>query len=196
MQRSILALPLVAAAVLSAADAPLKATFDGIRSHLMWARLRALGSSLVILLAADAAAPRHVSGIEQPILAAHNAVRARVGAAPLAWSAALAAVARKRADQILSTGKFAHLPHWTYGENLFEAEGAVATPSQVVERWAAEASDYDYRRNSCRHVCGHYTQIVWRASRQVGCAASRAGRLEVFVCEYNPPGNYVGERPY
>jgi pathogenesis-related protein 1 len=151
---------------------------------------------IVLIFAAQAASPEHVSGIEQPILAAHNAVRSRVHVAPLSWSKAIADIARKRADQILSTGKFAHLPHWRYGENLFEAEGETATPQEVVDEWAAEARDYDYKFNACHGTCGHYTQIVWRTTEQVGCAASRAGNLEVFACEYDPPGNYIGQRPY
>ena len=41
-----------------------------------------------------------------------------------------------------------------------------ASPAQVVGDWAGEARDYDYRSNSCRDVCGHYTQVVWRATRE------------------------------
>jgi hypothetical protein len=44
-------------------------------------------------------------------------------------------------------------------------------------------------------MCGHYTQLVWRRARQVGCAAARGGSREVWVCEF-PEGNYIGMRPY
>jgi len=45
-------------------------------------------------------------------------------------------------------------------------------------------------------VCGHYTQIVWRDTKQVGCGVARDNRREIWVCNYDPPGNWVGHRPY
>jgi hypothetical protein len=45
-------------------------------------------------------------------------------------------------------------------------------------------------------VCGHYTQIVWRNTKSVGCAVARGKGVEVWVCNYDPPGNYAGQRPY
>jgi pathogenesis-related protein 1 len=66
----------------------------------------------------------------------------------------------------------------------------------VVNAWAAESRNYDYRSNCCRGVCGHYTQIVWAGTQEVGCAVARGGRREVWVCNYDPPGNWAGKRPY
>ena len=93
-------------------------------------------------------------------------------------------------------GQFFHRPKPPYGENLFEITGGGASPAQVVHDWASESKDYQYRSNTCRGVCGHYTQIVWRDTRRVGCGAARTGRTEVWVCNYDPPGNWVGKRPY
>ena len=82
------------------------------------------------------------------------------------------------------------------GENLFEVVGPPADENQVVDAWAAERSAYDYRKNSCSARCGHYTQIVWRDTRQVGCGVAQKNRREIWVCNYDPPGNIMGERPY
>jgi hypothetical protein len=75
-----------------------------------------------------------------------------------------------------------------------------------VALWAAEAPNYDYATNTCAagQVCGHYTQLVWRATTQVGCATVQCttgspfggGNWTFTVCDYSPPGNYVGQRPY
>jgi pathogenesis-related protein 1 len=134
--------------------------------------------------------------LAREMVAAHDAVRKRVGEAPLRWSAELAIVARQWADRLIANGQFVHSHNPKYGENLYEIEGAVATPVEVVRAWAEEVRDYDYGTNSCQGVCGHYTQIVWRDTREVGCAVARAGRREVWVCEYDPPGNWVGRKPY
>jgi uncharacterized protein YkwD len=136
------------------------------------------------------------SSLARDMLAAHGAVRARVGMAPLTWSDRLAARSQDWADTLLARRQFVHRPNSTYGENLFEITGATASPAQVVNAWAAESRNYDYRSNRCRGVCGHYTQIVWGDTKEVGCAVARGRGREVWVCNYDPPGNWVGKRPY
>jgi len=130
------------------------------------------------------------------MLEAHNAVRSRLGLPPLVWSDKLAAVAQQWVEALLARDEFIHRPRSAYGENLFEMAGAHASPTQVVSLWASEARNYDYASNRCNGVCGHYTQIVWRDSTEVGCGLARSARREVWACEYNPPGNWAGRRPY
>ena len=134
--------------------------------------------------------------IETGMLAAHNNVRAKVNVPPLTWDNKLAASAREWADTLLARGEFLHRAKSPYGENLFAIHGASATPEEVVDAWASESRDYDYRSNRCSKMCGHYTQLVWVSTKQVGCGVARNSRREVWVCEYNPPGNYIGKRPY
>jgi uncharacterized protein YkwD len=130
------------------------------------------------------------------MLAAHNAERARISLPGLQWSESLAARAQDWANTLLERGQFVHRPNSPYGENLFDITGASASPLRVVDAWAAESRSYDYNSNRCRGVCGHYTQIVWRDTKEVGCAVARGRRREVWVCNYNPPGNWAGRRPY
>lgn len=134
--------------------------------------------------------------LARDMLGAHNAVRAHLGLAPLSWSDRLASLSQNWAGVLLRRGKLSHRPNSEYGENLFEISGAAATPSQVVNAWAGESRDYDYKSNQCRGVCGHYTQIVWSRTTHVGCGVARGGGREFWVCEYDPPGNFVGQRPY
>ena len=96
--------------------------------------------------------------LAREMLAVHNAVRARVGMAPLSWSARLAARSQDWADNLLARGQFVHRTNSTYGENLFEITGATASSAQVVKAWAEESRNYDYKSNRCRGVCGHYTR--------------------------------------
>jgi pathogenesis-related protein 1 len=130
------------------------------------------------------------------MLPAHNAVRSRLRLPPLVWSDKLAAVAQQWAETLLARNEFIHRRESAYGENLFEVDGAHASPTQVVSDWASESRNYNYASNRCNGVCGHYTQIVWRDTTEVGCGLARSARREVWVCEYNPPGNWVGRRPY
>ena len=127
---------------------------------------------------------------------AHNSIRRNLGLPPLAWSDRLAARAQEWAQNLLATGKFMHNPKTPHGENLYEITGAQALPDEVVRAWASEARDYDYRSNRCKGTCGHYTQIVWRDTKEVGCGAAGGIKRQIWVCEYDPPGNVIGQRPY
>ncbi|XXG64432.1 hypothetical protein AAC387_Pa05g2388 [Persea americana] len=70
--------------------------------------------------------------------------------------------------------------------------------SMTVAAWVAEKQFYDYSSNACSGPdCTHYTQFVWRTTEQVGCAKIICDNGSSYItCEYNPPGNYVGARPY
>jgi uncharacterized protein YkwD len=150
----------------------------------------------LLILLAGISLGQSPPSLEREMLAAQNAVRARLRIAPLEWSDRLAARAREWAGTLLARRQFAHRPNAAFGENLFTITGGSASSAEVVQAWAAESRDYDYNSNRCHGVCGHYTQIVWAGTRQVGCAVARGGGREVWVCDYDPPGNWVGQRPY
>jgi uncharacterized protein YkwD len=142
---------------------------------------------------------------EQAMLDAHNAARANAMPAPspalspLTWSDAAA----QHAALWASRCTFAHSNDSNYGENIFSANGDTA-PADVVASWDSEKADYTYATNQCSSDCGHYTQIVWRNTTAVGCGVANcstgspfgAGTWQFWVCNYDPAGNYVGQKPY
>ncbi|MDM8559963.1 CAP domain-containing protein [Candidatus Parabeggiatoa sp. HSG14] len=133
------------------------------------------------------------------MLNAHNQWRQRYGVPPLKWSTRLADFAQEWAEYLAEKGfRLQHRAYGMshYGENLAGANGRALTPTQVVDMWGNEVKDYDYATNTCRRVCGHYTQVVWRNTTEVGCGMVRIGRQEIWVCNYNPPGNFMGQKPY
>ncbi|MBL8953364.1 MAG: hypothetical protein JNK82_21500 [Myxococcaceae bacterium] len=158
----------------------------------------------------DGGAGEPVDAGENEIVRAHNAVRARAmpepmpALPPMSWHEGAAAVAAAYAEQC----RFVHNPNLgnAYGENLYAAYGDSPTATEVVESWASEVRNYDLANNTCAGVCGHYTQIVWRTSVGVGCASKVCDTNSPFganrspwvlwVCDYAPPGNQVGRRPY
>ncbi|KAJ6302652.1 hypothetical protein OIU77_016689 [Salix suchowensis] len=84
-----------------------------------------------------------------------------------------------------------------YGENLAWGSPDLAGTA-AVKMWADERANYDYNSNSCvGGECLHYTQVVWRNSVRLGCAKVRCSNGGAIIsCNYDPPGNYNGQRPF
>ena len=159
--------------------------------------------------------------------AAHNRVRAMVQATPplppMTWSPTLARYAQEWADMLAMNScdrpdhrNLDDLVRMRYGENLAVAGGTSprnTTPQWAVDGWAAEVKCWTYGSlgvtERCDRMCtnelhtdgcGHYTQIVFRDTTQVGCGVSmcQAGGLtrDIWICNYTPPGNVLGVEPY
>ncbi|CAK9327998.1 unnamed protein product [Citrullus colocynthis] len=75
-------------------------------------------------------------------------------------------------------------------------------PIQWDENVAIYAKEFVNQRinNNCElvhSVCGHYTQVVWKDSIRIGCAKANCRTGGAFiVCNYDPHGNIIGQRPY
>lgn len=138
------------------------------------------------------------SSLAQQFLVPQNQARAQVGEAPLVWDEDVAGYARWWAEQRRSDCELRH-SYGPYGENIFWGSGKNWQPYDAVFAWVSEKRYYDYTTNSCigDEMCGHYTQIVWKNSRTLGCARVVCYNGQIFMtCNYFPPGNYIGEKPY
>ncbi|KAI4367156.1 hypothetical protein MLD38_022924 [Melastoma candidum] len=156
-------------------------------------------SLTLLLLAAVALNPPPIVAQDSPAdyVAAHNAARQAVGVGPITWNENVAAYARNYAAQRAGDCRLVH-SGGPYGENIAWSSADLSGVA-AVNMWVGEKPYYDYASNTCAQgkVCGHYTQVVWRNSVQLGCAKVRCATGGTFIiCNYNPPGNYVGQRPY
>ena len=131
--------------------------------------------------------PRHAA-----ILDAHNARRAEHCAPPLAWSDDLARVAQGWADELASRGCAFEHNSTPYGENLAGGTAGTLSPEDVVAMWYREVEGYRFRTGRFSMDTGHFTQLVWRGTRSVGCGTTTCNGLDVWVCNYDPPGNVQG----
>ncbi|MCO5556541.1 hypothetical protein L7F22_010090 [Adiantum nelumboides] len=131
-------------------------------------------------------------------LAPHNAARAEVGLPPLVWSEEVARYAENWASQRQAAGCGLQHSGGSYGENIFWGSGGGYGPAECVAAWVGEKNNYNYADNSCSSGdCGHYTQIIWAKSVRLGCAKAQCGDGSVFMtCNYDPPGNYIGTKPF
>ncbi|XP_062220936.1 pathogenesis-related protein PRB1-3-like [Phragmites australis] len=116
---------------------------------------------------------------------------------PLKWSDALADRAAQWAEQYKGDCAAASP---AAGVNVFRGyAGGSWQPSDAVAAWAEEKDNYDYGSDSCvvGKECGHYRQLVWRDSTQLGCASVDCASGETLMtCHYEPQGNLMGQKPF
>src|SRR5678810_404560 len=89
---------------------------------------------------------------------------------------------------------FEHNPRTQHGENLsyFRPEGALSQ-EDIADQWYREIDRYDFRHPGFSFEAGHFTQLVWAGTQRLGCSSARCGGGELWVCNYDPPGNVEGE---
>ncbi|KAF0890616.1 hypothetical protein E2562_003812 [Oryza meyeriana var. granulata] len=163
-------------------------------------------------ISVSAVEPPRLSNMQQ-FLRAHNEARAAVGVPPLSWNDTLMMEALRSSDELRRDCEALPRAAWgtdgAYGRNLYRGHG-VRRGADAAAFWVEGRRWYDRDANACAaappgRCCGAYTQMVWRATTQLGCVRRpcRCARRPcpdvidtVAVCEYYPPGNYVGQRPY
>ncbi len=120
----------------------------------------------------------------------------------MTWSTDLAAYAQGRAKQIAANCELGHDPNGNapaYGENLFMGSGDGFTPLSAAQTWYDERKAYHNEAVSQSNVqnVGHYTQMVWKASLHLGFGKAQCqDGTVVFVANYDPRGNIVGQKPF
>lgn len=138
------------------------------------------------------------------LISLHNKARAEVGVEPLIWSNKLAAYAQSWADHLASTTcTMEHRPvsgPWKqeFGENLLIGAADHHGVADAVWAWEREKAMYHggVLTASNWYPSGHYTQIVWRTTKRLGCAKAECNSRVIVVCNYDPPGNLLGQKPY
>ena len=135
---------------------------------------------------------------DKEILSIHNQARAKVGVSPLLWSGNLERIAKDYAEVLAQKCKLQHSKN-RLGENLYRTTAIESfSPAEGVLAWLNEKEHYDYRTNSSKNgeTVGHYTQIIWKDTKELGCGYAQSSCGVFMVCNYFPAGNVVGKKPY
>lgn len=135
------------------------------------------------------------------LLDSHNAERAQFGSPRLEWSPKLAREAQDWAQRLANEGRMRHASNderGGAGENLWMGSAGAYSAKVMVTAFIEEKQHF--RAGTFPHIShtgnwrdvGHYTQVVWPGTRQLGCAVARNERDDFLVCRYWPAGNTYG----
>ncbi|XP_023323602.1 Golgi-associated plant pathogenesis-related protein 1 [Eurytemora carolleeae] len=124
------------------------------------------------------------------VLDEHNKYRRMHGVPPLTLSTSMCNKAQNYADKLTSIG---WLKHSGPGENLSQ-RGVSPSGKEIVSAWYNEISSYKnyFGKEPPSGLLlsyGHFTQVVWKGSRELGVGLAKKNGKSYVVAQYNPPGN-------
>lgn len=102
---------------------------------------------------------------------------------------------RIRRQVLAAMDRMEHNPKRSYGENLFSCGHFEPTGHQVVRAWYSEVGAYNFAEPQFNKNTGHFTALLWAATRSLGVGMQRSTATGQFyvVANYDPPGNVSGK---
>ncbi|XP_077378777.1 GLI pathogenesis-related 2 [Festucalex cinctus] len=131
------------------------------------------------------------ASFQREFLEAHNAYRAQHNAPSMTLNSELNAAAQRWADRLLALGVPQH-SGGADGENIYYMWSSVPiklTGKEAVDSWYGEVKQYSWSNPGFSGNTGHFTQVVWKASTQLGVGMATDGNKVFVVGQYRPAGN-------
>ena len=136
--------------------------------------------------------------VRADMLTRHNLYRSKHQAPNLARHSQLESIAQAYSQNLVNLGYLVHSSNTLngeyIGENLFFGYNAGYLGTVPVDSWYNEIKDYDFAKSEFTSGTGHFTQVVWKNSKQLGCGVACGTNDYCYVtCNYYPAGNYLGQ---
>jgi uncharacterized protein YkwD len=133
--------------------------------------------------------------LRNQMLTRHNGYRAQHQVGNLVRNSAVEAIAQAYSEKLAASGSFQHSGNTfngnSLGENLFMTYGTTVDGNSPVDMWYDEVKLYDFNNQGFSMDTGHFTQLVWKGSKNLGCGIA-CGKGCYVTCNYYPAGNYLG----
>ena len=130
------------------------------------------------------------------VLDKHNNLRNKHNSPPLEFNIDLYQMAQNYAKQILypeEKNNFSNIyKEDIIGENIFILNGEKSF-EEICDEWYKENINYNYDLGKFQKDTGHFTQLVWKKTTQVGFGFISDNKKSCGVALYYPAGNCIGE---
>ncbi|CAM4618298.1 unnamed protein product [Leuciscus chuanchicus] len=138
------------------------------------------------------------NSFKKEFLETHNQYREQHHAPPLVYSEDLCKAAQLWADHMLEKRSLGH-SDTDDGENVyysFSSTKKTPTGKEAVGSWYSEIKDYDFKKSGHQPKTGHFTQVVWKSSTELGVGLATDGNTVFVVGQYKPAGNITNAGYY
>ena len=138
------------------------------------------------------------SKFELDALNIHNKYRSKHHSPPLTLNKDLCFIAKNYADKLIQSNKkqidysFGKYKGNDMGENIFLYIGKEPSAEIAVDEWYNESKNYDFKKDYQKGT-EHFTQVIWKDTKEVGFGISNQGNKCFIVANYYPPGNFLGK---
>jgi uncharacterized protein YkwD len=136
------------------------------------------------------------SQFELEALEAHNKYRTKHHVPPLNLNKELCKIAQSYAEKLLQNNSmdysFGKFKGNDMGENIFKCQGTEATGEMATNDWYNEVKSHNFKKDFQKNT-GHFTQIIWKDTKEVGFGKASRGNTYYVVANYYPPGNFLGQ---
>ena len=145
------------------------------------------------------------------LLEKHNSIRAKHKSPSLTYSEEIDKIAQAASERYLEWGKLKQKNEYyngeLLGENNYVCGGFICFPPDIdtiMSYWYyREEPLFDYTKGKSKYTIyvGHFTQVVWRSTKYIGCGLAR-GKWDKYEdayylnCKYYPAGNIKGREVF
>lgn len=138
------------------------------------------------------------SKFELEALKLHNKYRKRHHSPPLILNKELCFISQNYSKKLIQNNKenieysFGKYKGNDIGENIFMCQGKDVNLEMAINFWYNECNNYDFQKDFQKGT-EHFTQIIWKDTKELGIGISNQGNKTYIVANYYPPGNFLGK---
>ena len=80
------------------------------------------------------------------------------------------------------------------GENLYISYKGLVDVERIFNDWYDEKNKYDFNKNKYQKGTGHFTQMIWKETKEIGFGWDTSENNKFyFLAYYYPAGNEIGK---